>query len=276
MDASAIKEIQLSQATARSQQGLTDALVAERGAFMAHADFKLIDIEHLLPAPIRHRFKFATDSIDDYIGYLVEEATSNSLLLLRPDLMTAHCRLVHGTDREPQHCTHTATYNPIKTAAYEAMLKACERSPCSQSAVAEFIEDWADHIECYNSSQEPMTVGQAVSKIRAMKIDATAERGSTDGDFEQSLSESEKIELRAANEFPAVLTFACTPYTGFKERTFTIRLSIITDARRPAISLRVVRHDLAVEEMGEEMRQKIDLGLNEANIDLPIFIGREA
>ena len=56
---------------------------------------------------------------------------------------------------------------------------------------------------------------------------------------------------------PELVYFKCTPYEGLEERTFVLRVSILTTDDKPRLVLRIQRLQLHVEQMASELAQTV-------------------
>ena len=83
----------------------------------------------------------------------------------------------------------------------------------------------------------------------------------------------ESIDVKSADMPPAYLHFYCEPYLGLPQRTFDLRLSVITSDRFPSLVLRIVQQEAHIEQIGEEFEAIINSRLGELDNKTSIFIG---
>ena len=60
------------------------------------------------------------------------------------------------------------------------------------------------------------------------------------------------------------------PYAGLQERTFSLRLSVLTGDRAPSIVLRVIKQEEHIEQMAEELAGLVRGALKDT---APVVIG---
>ncbi len=54
---------------------------------------------------------------------------------------------------------------------------------------------------------------------------------------------------------PRVIRFKCVPYLHLEERTFVIRLSLLTSSEKPLLIFRISKLEGIIEEMAEEFKE---------------------
>ena len=74
-----------------------------------------------------------------------------------------------------------------------------------------------------------------------------------------------EVEAKNRDHLPAFLQFTCEPYQGLSERTFTLRLNVIT-GENPRIGVRIVRLETAEEEMAKELEELLRKGFEDTAV----------
>lgn len=219
--------------------------------------FKLHDIEAMLPARRRQRGNMSTSCIDSYCSYTEAHAELGTTVFVADD-MTARTVLNLGDQNNPGHADNLASLVLVKTAAYEAMLQINGKG-IAQKDAAEFLEDWSDQLQFFRGTdpEETISRGQAIAAVRKITIDAVRKLESTSENLSESASAFEQVTASSKDPLPALVYFSCIPYEGLQERTFVLRLSILTGDEKPRIVLRIQRLQLHIEEMAAELAKTV-------------------
>ncbi|KZZ72443.1 hypothetical protein A3765_28390 [Oleiphilus sp. HI0130] len=234
------------------------------------SSMRLEDLESKMPNAARYRLRYATNSIDDFARYNEKHDQAGATCFVDADAMRAHAIYDLGTRELPLHKQNQAKLTLDKTAAFLSLIN-INGTTLSQKQAADFIEDWSDNISVLANDETEMTAAQAAASVRDLTIDAARSVASKVDDFGASMTAMEKIEAKNKEQLPAFLTFTCEPYLGLKERTFNLRLSILTGDEKPRISMRVLRLESIEEDMAIEFK---DLIVDSSNgLELETFIG---
>lgn len=248
----------LNQITATHAAATARPLGTHTPAIIVPENYELCDTERLQEHRSRFRGNMATRSLPDFCAYVERRAddfegepTPSGFI----DVDTMRCRVFFnlGDAGQPGHADDTADLVLKPTAAFAALQQIAGKA-LSQAQLAEWMEDWSASLKVVGTEGEAITVGVAVQKIRTIKIKATAERTSTEGNFGAVRSAMDEIEASHAEQQPADLLFTVKPYEGLLERTFILRLSIIT-GDKPTIRPRWVQQEAQEEEIAQEFKQ---------------------
>lgn len=277
MDGSAIKEIQTAQQIEKANTALYDNFQKEHQSVLAlHKDFAIESLEKYEQGRTRFRGKFNTAEPDAFADYAKSKSQQNASCFINAQNMSAALIFNIGTNEQPGHCDDKAHLALEMTAPYKALLAIVDKR-LAQKDVAEFIEDWRQLINA--SSEEDLDgnvtnipLAKAIHAIRKITIEAKATTESETRNFGATNSSMDSIDVKSADMPPAYLHFKCEPYRGLAERTFDIRLSVITD-RQPALTLRIVRHETEQEEMAKEFEGIINAKLGNIDPAIKTFIG---
>lgn len=219
---------------------------------------KVEDLEPYLPLRRRYRGAMRTTQIEEFAEYsnlAAGEAHSLAGCFVDPDKMTAKAFFNLGTLHEPGHGDHTATLSLPKTAAFEELLSKNSRA-MDQKELAEWLEDWAPQLKVTAENGEPLNLPAAVAAVRRITIGAKSESTSEERTFGGRRSAMSEVEAQNKDTLPAFIEFTCEPYHGLDERTFRLRVSLIT-GETPKLIMRIVRLEHHQEEMAKEFREHL-------------------
>ncbi|WP_417500770.1 DUF2303 family protein [Marinobacter sp.] len=231
---------------------------------------KLADLEPFMNERRRYRGSMATTVLEDFIDYVaaVTEAydtTSDEFpCFVNPETMSARTFFNLGDQDNPGHGDHTAHLKLKRTSTFEEVLK-INGDKLEQRQLAEWMEDWVDVLAATNEHGETMPMSAAVAAIRRITIGSNAEATSEETSFSSRRSAMAEVEAKNRDQLPAFLAFTCEPYQGLSERTFTLRLNVIT-GEKPRIGVRIVRLETAEEEMAKELEELLRKGFEDTAV----------
>lgn len=259
MDSSAIKLI---------QQTAVEATQANRIYTSTPAIFhegELISLEPFQHGRCRFRGRYATDSIESFADYVKAnaDATAPAAGFIDTSNMSAKVFFNLGNEANPGHADWTGTLALKPTPEYAAML-AVNGKKLDQRAMVEWIEDWANHIVPIDAEGQAIKPQKALGAIRKLTIKATSESTHQDKDFGARRSAIEDIEATADDGIPYALGFSAIPYAGLAQRSFTLRLSVLTGGDKPMLVLRPIGLESAVEAIAQEFRQVLAAQIGDA------------
>lgn len=221
---------------------------------------KVKDLEPYLPLRRRYRGAMKTTQLEEFAEYSNQAAgeihdTTIAVCFVDPDNMSAKAFFNLGTIDAPGHGDHTATLSLPKTAAFEELLAKNGR-PMDQKELAEWLEDWAPQLKVTAENGEPLNLPAAVAAVRRITIGAKSESTSEERTFGGRRSAMSEVEAQNKDTLPAFIEFTCEPYHGLDERTFRLRVSLIT-GEIPKLIMRIVRLEHHQEEMAKEFREHL-------------------
>lgn len=217
-------------------------------------NFNLHDIEDKQPTRRRQRGTFQTSSIDSLCEY-VERHAENGATVFVSDDMKAKAVLNLGNQDAPGHADNIAQLALVKTAAFDAV-SSIHGQQRTQKEVAEFFEDWSEHLEFYQGAAV-LPSRQAIAAVRQLTIEGVRKLESTTAQLSETRSSFEQVTASSKEPIPELVYFKCTPYEGLEERTFVLRVSILTTDDKPRLVLRIQRLQLHVEQMASELAQTV-------------------
>lgn len=229
-------------------------------AILLPDQFKLAKTEHLQAQRARFRGNLETESLSDFCHYVIGGAAElkdqgiTPRAFINAPQMSCKAFLNIGNHGTPGHGDHTAALHLKATAAFLAMQRIASGT-LSQRELAEWMEDWHDHLSITDTNGSSMTVAEAVQKVRNITIKASAERTSSETNFSASQSAMDQIAAAHEEKQPSDLIFSTVPYEELKVREFTLRLSILTGESKPQLRLRWVQKEAQEEEIAQEFKE---------------------
>lgn len=239
---------------ATSASGPLDKVIGDQAVALPD-NMNVHDLEKFMPTRRRFRGVMSTAQIDAFCDYA--EAQGSAEVFIDTEGMCAVAHFDMGTRDEPGHCEHRAVVDLKQTAAYYAMKK-INGQAMSQRELAEWMEDWGRHIQCFDSEGEDLHIVKALASVRKMTIETARKLESEEQNMGRQLSAMERIEVSSEGKTLGGFLFTCVPYCGFKERTFRMPLSALTGGDSIRLKLRVQELELIQEDIADEFRQKID------------------
>ena len=274
-DKEAIQELQIGAATYQAENAVKSALESKGVAALPN-HFTVHDLEKHMPTRRRARGNMATDVLDSFAAYTLEHAEDGATVFVNTEHMSATAVLNLGTPDAPLHADNTAHLSSKQTAAYNALRGIANGAGKKQADVAEFLEDWAGQVKCFAGSDE-LSLPKAIAAIRKVTIETMRKLESEEQQLSASMSAFESVKASSKEALPTTIYFTCQPYKGFAERTFVLRLAVLTTGDKPAIGLRVVKQEEHVEEMAKELSDRVAKAIADADKDcvhnLPVLMG---
>jgi len=240
----------------------------EKKVFAVHEDIALHSMEPYAPGRFRFRGSMVTNSIADFIGYVKRHKGEGFI-----DGDSLKAKVFHnlGDKVDPGHADWTSTLGLKKTSAFETML-GINGKPLSQQAAVDFLEDWLPNIQGIGQEGEKLAVPKCIGIIRKISIEAKSKVETTQENFKNAQSAFESIEATSENGLPEGFQFSCVPYLGLPERTFFLRLSVLTESatKTPRLTLRIVKMEAEHEAIVQDFKELL---IREIGDDATLTIG---
>ena len=221
------------------------------------SDFKLHDLEQYLPTRRRMRGVMETESLASFVAYANTNEELGTAIFVDQSAMTATAILNLGEPEAPGHADNIAMLKPVKTAAYRALLAHANGTGYTQKVIAEFMEDWADNLNCFGVDGSPIKVAQAVAAVRKITIDAMRKIESEEQSLGASKSAFESVQASSKEPLPTLILFTCQPYADLDNRQFALRLGVLTGESTPKVNLRISKLEEHQEAMANELASSI-------------------
>ena len=232
-------------------------------------NYTIHNLEKHMPTRRRLRGEMMTSDMASFAAYVASNAEAGAAVLVNEDRMRAVAVLNLGTPDKPGHTDNRAAFTANTTAAFAALMDMANGSGSKQSAVAEWMEDWAGHITCFNDAGE-IPPGKAVAAIRKVTIDTLRRIESEEQQLSASTSAFQSVTASSKEPLPTTMYFKCEPYNGFAERLFVLRLSVFTTNEKPAIGLRIVKLEQHTEDMANELADQVRAAIGAST---PVMLG---
>lgn len=235
--------------------------------------YTTLDLEDAMPFRKNYRGVFNTDSVIDYVGYIKIFDADGSKCFIESDSMSAKTIFDLGNVENPGHQQHSAKLTLTKTVAYHEILKV-NGNRVDQKTLSDWLEDWKDSISVIGNNGEALSPMAAAAAVRKITIEASRKMESEISDFSANMTALEKIEATSSLVMPSMIQFTCRPYRDLSERTFNLRLSILTSGDKPVLVMRVVQLEAMQEAMALEFKDLLITMLDEQECDTITLIGK--
>lgn len=252
-----------------------DHALQDRGLLYLPSDFAQHDVEGFMVSRIRARGTMQTPFVSDFAGYTINHADAGTTVFVDAQEMAATAVLNLGYPTHPGHADNKAKLAPIKTAAYRALLGVVDK-PLTQQKAAEFFEDWAGQLLYFSDGENPAAISakQAVAAVRRITIENLARVDSEAQSLSANRSAFESVSASSKDPIPTFVYFECRPYADLAQRTFVLRLGILTGEKTPSLVLRIQKAEEHTEEMANELAGLIREAFTGAEI--PVLLGTYA
>lgn len=252
-----------------------DRALKASGLLYLPSDFTQHDVEGFMDQRRRARGTMNTPFVGDFAGYTVNHADAGTTVFVDAQEMAATAVLNLGGPSDPGHADNKAKLAPIKTAAYRALLSVVDK-PLTQQKTAEFFEDWAGQLMYFSDGENPAAISakQAVAAVRRITIENLARVDSEAQSLSANRSAFESVSASSKDPIPTFVYFECKPYADLAERTFVLRLGILTGEKTPSLVLRIQKAEEHTEEMANELAGLIRNAFTGA--DIPVLLGSYA
>lgn len=239
-------------------------------------DTRVISLENYQKNRNYFKGAFKTSDIDNFSEYnRNQDKYEDKQCFIDPEHMRAYSIFDIGNKECAGHCSHTATLSLSESVEYKALLR-FDNEVISQKTISEFIEDWSENIACFYSESgelKPLENKIAIQLVRKVTIEAKSDKTSEVGDFETRQSVMESVEAKAdgsVDKLPSRIVFKCKPYDVLQERTFIIRISMLTGDKSPRFSFRIINLGMHEKEMAEEFKNVLT---NKLGDNIKTYIG---
>lgn len=271
-DAQAIKAISQADSCTNVRHSLQLAIEDGTGLVLAPSDFKLHDLENMLPHPRRMTGKFKTQSLGAFIRFVdVSANKDSSRIFVEPEDMSATAIIDYKDGEKPGHRDYTATFKAERTPELVALFSILDQRRTQQSIV-EFCEDWLSYISFQDADGLQLDTKRTLGALRSITIKEAREVESQVESLSQTRSAFESVAaVSKQHQLPSFVTFTCVPYVGFQSRAFRARISMTTHNDNLLLTMRAILLDQHVQQMGDELVAKLMQELSSGGI--PIFMG---
>lgn len=240
-----------------------------RGLVALPSDHQVHDLEKHLPLRRRARGSMTTPDLAGFASYVTTHGERGCSVFVNTKLMRAIAVLNLGMPDAPGHADNIAVFDPPQLAAWRAMLKIAGDA-VSQKALAEWLEDWASHINCFDEHGNHVAAAHAVAAVRKITIENLRRLESTQGQLSEQRSAFESVGAKDTDKLPVTVSFTAEPHVGFDTRTVSMRLSILTGGDKPALRLRIVNAEQMEQDIADELARRVTDAIGDAT---PVYLG---
>lgn len=233
----------------------------------------VVKLEQYQPMRDRFRGNLKTHALADFAKYVESHDDTGPEGMagrgfVDQDAMAATVIFNLGDQADAGHGDDTATLTLKPTAAYSALQSIIGKN-LSQQALAEWLEDWAQHIQAKDGTTDLQLVA-AINAVRRMTIKATSQRDSVVGDLNASRSAMDEIEAKSMDTLPSAFVFTTVPFEALHPASITLRISVLTGGDAPVLKLRWVGEESQREEFAREFKAVLE---KEVGGFVPLTIG---
>lgn len=223
------------------------------GVALINSKARVVDLEQYQMRRSRVRGQFHSSDIGSFNNYVSNNAEPEEVRIFVDDAaMSAIAILNFKVEGQQGHLDHKALLNAKKTVVFDTLYR-MNMNRCNQKRFAEFLEDWGHIVIARDSEDNVIANSRAVSAIRNMRIDESAQTDSHTGNYRESRSRLESVEAKSIDgALPAYFTVKDECYQGLTERNLKLRLSIGQDAGKPEFKLEIVSLQILKDELTKE------------------------
>lgn len=219
----------------------------------------LESLEKYGASPLFYRANLGTKFIEQFLNYTREQGSSH--VFINEESFGAIAFFDLGTSAEPKWGYHKAYLSLKKEPAYRALLSNADQR-MDQQTLIDFIEDWMENIQFHDTDGKEINSTDAIKNIRRLKIKVNGESNQDQGNYAQSRSTLEEVELQAGEQPPpAYFIFSCTPYPGLGVRDFVCSLRANAQKDGFTLTYRILKQSAIDHEIVQEFCQTITDGL---------------
>lgn len=269
-DKEAIEAINEGTGIYQASNAVSDAFESDRLVVALPEKFKTHDLEQYLPKRRRARGTMTTESVPDFATYFQNHVDQGAVFVDKDAMKAVGILNLGNPEHGPGHADDKAVLSLKSLAAYDALRKVANGQAQTQAAIAEWMEDWQDLIQCFHEG-EKITTAKGIAAIRNITIDAARKVESEEGQLSASRSAFESVKASSKHTLPTHVYFETEPYVGLQARTFVLRLGILTGGDKTSIVLRPVKMEVHQQEMAEEFAGIVAKSLEMTGY--PVLIG---
>jgi uncharacterized protein YfdQ (DUF2303 family) len=220
-------------------------------------DYKLADLEHLLPAPTRIRAHIEAHSLDAVLDYLKLYGRPDQQTVVFADSARSKLHAIldyRASDGTPAWCSHTLTYTCPPSLEWQAWMQ--------HNGKLLPLADFAEHIERNLpdiTAPDPAAVLEISRGLTGKKdIKFTQAQRLDDGSFELAYEEQVTASsVKGNHKVPPIITLALRPYLGAEPFAVDARLRYRIDGGTIAIGYELIRPERILETKFSEICEHV-------------------
>lgn len=272
----AIEQLSQAEQIRAAAEAITIGLSRYVGCVALPDNLKLHDLEHYSAWRHRARGTMKTSCIPDFAKYVLLQRYDEPKPVIFVGRDTSAVAVLNlGDAMEPGHADNLAVLQLQPTAAFTALTK-IDGTYLSQKQAVEFLEDWIDQCSFFSTSADTpsvITKGTALQALRKLTIEAARKVESVSANFKETMSAFESVEATSSLTLPDLIYFDCTPYEGLSQRSFVLRLSVITSDEKPKLCLRIRQLEQHQEQMSAELMSLVEQALPSDDTGVTVLRG---
>lgn len=250
---------------------LNEQLEKQPAALVIPEGFDVENVDRLRAHQARPTSSFVTPSIKAFIEYTNDRAaTADSpavFITERSGDISARCIFNRGTFNEPSHGDDYALLALNSTEEHSTLNRLVNQT-LTQRNFVEFLEEYEPNITFYDADGAVMLNSTAVAAFRRVTVERHTENASHVEDMAETHSSMEQVEARSEFILPSHFKFACIPYHGLSEVTYTCRLRPIFTSDKPQFKYRIFQGAEVREKINANARALLTEGLDPVFVDI--------
>lgn len=267
-----VEALEEGQAILAAHTAVTAAMQTEHGITALRSDeggAYVVDLEEYQPLRRRLRGTMETASVRSFAEY-TKQSMDGASVFVDASTMRATAVLNLGDPAAPGHADNLARLSLRKMAAFDALTQVNGRQQ-GQKALVEFLEDWGPLVNAkYFHGAAEVTPGLALAALRDITIDSARKANSQVEQLSVTKTTFEKVQAESNANTPTTIYWTCQPYADLPERTFVLRLGILTGGDQLGLNLRIQNLEQHTEEMGQQLMGLVQQQLGD---ELPVLQG---
>ena len=230
----------------------------------------IISLEQFKQHPSRFKLNFNTNILSEFCRYIQDNSeTQKPVIFINQDELSAEAIFDFGTVEKPSWQEHIAKLSLNKKPAIVA-LESLDKVKLTQTALADFIQDWLENITFYNSSNALIPTSEAIYAIQNIVVDSNKKAISSVMNMSAEAGSMEAVDIASKDgELPAYFYLSAAPFEGFLETKYRCILRAHKDGSI-ILSYRIMSLESIENSHAEQFK---DLILDSTSTDLKVFIG---
>jgi len=249
-----------------------DEDMADLGVIALPEKTTIYDLEQFQDRPRRHRRRFVTDDVNSFVDYVNASADDVAVTMVFVGERSVRAIIGASTEDAPRWEDHTAELTIKDTPIYKALLQLQNTGKHSQKALADWLTEWAESIDCgIDAENGDVPVGQAIAAIRRMTVDVKLDSEHSVEEYQASRSAMESVEVNDARGKIIGFKLSQPLFIGFDPVEITVRLTVYPDRDSgPRFQAKILRYEDLVLKQREIVAGTIREHLPD---DVAVFVG---
>jgi len=232
--------------------------------------YSIESLERFMMQPLEFIGLFTTSSLNHFLEYSKEQ--KETFCTVNPEHMSAHAFFDLGNEVNPGHGRHRSRLQLEKTAEFRQLLS-IDGKAFDQSELAEWIEDWKEHITPINQKGEHYQIKQAVTAIRKVTINTNKKEEHEEQTFSANKTTLEQIDANSSGLLPEGFEWNGSAYHELSPLTIKARVSLLKNRDKPMFRVRLIHLESHTEKMADEFAEKLQTALKDK---AKVYIGEFA